>query len=112
MLAKRPLHSLSLIDSLGLHTSIFTCEHDPPRSDALRSAVILDRVAPHFECTAPHDSLWFACALAPFRDSVIKGKRDVPAVSVVIAQGLKVCARECSNGRYKLGLIIPSSRPR
>lgn len=91
MLQKRPFHALTVIDSMSLHSSIFTCEGvDPQRDDALHAATILNRILPSFSVPECDLILWFGAALVPFRGLVCKGKKDLPAVSVVLAQGLKV----------------------
>ncbi len=87
MLHKNPLHALILIDELELHSSIFTCELDPPRGDALKAAHILNRV---LDQSRGDESLWFAAATTPFRDLAITRRRESPAVSVVLGESLKV----------------------
>ena len=84
---ENPLAALTLIDNLGLHASIFTCAVDPPRHDALVTARILHRV---IQPDQEDEILWMAAATSPFRNLVIPGKRDTPAVSAVLANGLKV----------------------
>lgn len=36
------------------------------------------------------EHLWMGAALRPFDGEVVKGKKELPAVSVVVAEGLKV----------------------
>lgn len=36
------------------------------------------------------EHLWLGAALRPFDGEVVKGKKELPAVTVVIAEGLKV----------------------
>ena len=85
----RPLRAISLIDSLGLHDSIFTSEFDPPRRDSIRCAEILSHLSKSFD--TKDELLWLAAALSPFRGLVCHvKKKEVPAVSVVLSDGLKV----------------------
>lgn len=85
----RPLRAISLIDSLGLHDSIFTSEFNPPRQDALRCAEILSHLSDSFE--TQDEILWMGAALSPFRGLVCKQKKkEVPAISVVLSDSLKV----------------------
>jgi hypothetical protein len=85
----RPLRAISLIDSLGLHDSIFTSEFNPPRQDALRCAEILSHLSDSFETR--DEILWMGAALSPFRGLVCKQKKkEVPAISVVLSDSLKV----------------------
>ena len=94
MLQKNPLHALNLIDVHCLHASIFTSAVDPPRCDALRTAQILRSVLDQhvLDQSIDEESLWFAAATSPFRDLTIKAKKEVPAVSAVLSDGLKVGA--------------------
>lgn len=87
MLKGNPLASLELIESLDLYTSIFDCGIQVSGNDALATAQILSHLP--FETDA---MLWFAAATSPFRDKTVKGKKDLPAVSVLISEGLKVSA--------------------
>jgi len=85
----RPLRAISLIDSLGLHDSIFTSEFNPSRQDALRCAEILDHLSNSFH--TQDEILWMGAALSPFRGLVCKQKKkEVPAISVVLSDSLKV----------------------
>lgn len=68
---------------------------DPPRKETMQTAYILDRVLPLSTLSEPDPILWFAAALAPFRQLVYKGKKQTSAVSVVVAQGLKVRSFLC-----------------
>jgi hypothetical protein len=89
MMKHRPLRAISLIDSLGLHDSIFTSEFNPPRQDALRCAEILSHLPNSFETR--DEILWMGAALSPFRGLVCKQKKkEVPAISVVLSDSLKV----------------------
>lgn len=92
MLQKNPLHALNLIDVHCLHASIFTSAVDPPRCDALRTAQILRSVLDQhvLDQSIDEESLWFAAATSPFRDLTIKAKKEVPAVSAVLSDGLKL----------------------
>ncbi|KAK8869780.1 hypothetical protein IAR55_000348 [Kwoniella newhampshirensis] len=81
MLHPDPLRAMSLIDSLGLHPSIFHCEVDPPRQEAFASAQILSHVSKIF---VSDDALWLATAATPFRDVRVQRKgKDTPAVSAL-----------------------------
>ena len=104
MLQKRPLHALTVIKSLNLHSSIFTCDGlDPSREETLHAATILDRIAPSFSLPQADLILWYGAALVPFDGAVCTGKKDLPAVSVVVAQGLKVRKRSpLSSGGLEL----------
>jgi tRNA nucleotidyltransferase (CCA-adding enzyme) len=85
----RPLRAISLIHSLGLHNSIFTSEFDPPRQDSLRCAEILSNLSDSFD--TKDEMLWLAAALSPFRGLMCQvKKKEVPAVSVVLSDSLKV----------------------
>lgn len=89
MMKHRPLRAISLIDSLSLHDSIFTSEHNPSRDDSLRCAQILSHVSDSFPTR--DETLWLAAALSPFRELMCKQKKkDIPAISVVLSEGLKV----------------------
>ena len=85
---------------MRLHDSIFTCpglDKDVPRDEAIKMAEVLDEVLKRWD--GPVDSvehLWLAAALKPFEGEVVKGKKEVPAVSMVVAEGLKV--RHSSDG--------------
>lgn len=87
MLTKQPFLAIQLFDRLDLHDSIFSINVNPPRQDALATAQILDHLSSDW---STDEYLWFAAALAPFRDLVIKTKKDVPAVAAVISDGIKV----------------------
>jgi tRNA nucleotidyltransferase (CCA-adding enzyme) len=87
MMQKNPLHALALIDDLSLHSSIFTCDVDPPRHDALSTAQILQRVQERFR---EDEMLWLAAATSPFRNCVVRRRKEESAVSVVLSDGLKV----------------------
>ena len=89
MMKNRPLRAISLIDSLGLHDSIFTSEFDPPRQDSIKCAEILSHLSDSFD--TKDELLWLAAALSPFRGLTCQvKKKEVPAVSVVLSDGLKV----------------------
>jgi hypothetical protein len=92
MMKHRPLRAISLIDSLGLHDSIFTSEFNPSRQDSLRCAEILSHLSDSFETR--DEILWMGAALSPFRGLVCKQKKkEVPAISVVLSDSLKVSSR-------------------
>ncbi|KAL7424145.1 CCA tRNA nucleotidyltransferase, mitochondrial [Cryptotrichosporon argae] len=86
-----PLRAFALIDALGLHPSMLPSPvaPDPPRAAALTAAHVLTDVIRRFPGKGT-DALWLAAATVPFRDLVVRGKREVPAVSVVISEGLKL----------------------
>lgn len=88
MIGKTPLRALSLIDELDLHSVIFPCEVNPSRQDALATAHILHRVLGD---ASGDELLWFAAYVSPFRDHIIKRKKEEPAISVILGEGLKVC---------------------
>lgn len=86
MLRHDPFRAISLVHEAGLHASIFTSSLDPPRDCAMATA----RILRHVSRTFPLDEmLWLAAWTSPFRGLVIKGKRELPAVSVLLADGLK-----------------------
>jgi tRNA nucleotidyltransferase (CCA-adding enzyme) len=88
MMKHRPLRAISLIDSLALHDSIFTSEFNPSRQDSLQCAQILDHLSESFQTR--DEILWLGAALSPFRDLICKQKKkEVPAISVVLSDGLK-----------------------
>lgn len=93
-LIKSPLLGLQLISDLGLHSSIFTCPglpSYPPRDSALRMGMVIDQVLRRWESPVEGvEHLWLAAALRPFDGEVVHGKKDLMAVQVVIAEGLKV----------------------
>jgi len=89
MMKHRPLRAISLIDALSLHDSIFTSEFHPSREDSLRCAEILGHLSSSFQIQ--DEILWLAAALSPFRGLVCQQKKkEVPAISVVLSDGLKV----------------------
>ena len=121
MKGRDPLHSIRLITSLNLHTSIFsvpptfsnTFSPDPsPRGTALSAATILQALlSPEFnkllQLPSPHplllsqlDSdktlrprLFLASALTPYapvKYTNPKKKSIIPAVEIVIREGLKL----------------------
>ncbi|WWD01331.1 hypothetical protein V866_008274 [Kwoniella sp. B9012] len=96
MLKDDPFRAMSLIDNLGLHPYVFTCEVNPPRESAICSAQILrDLVNKGFHID---EILWLATAVTPFGDLTVKRKgKDVPAASIVISEGLKL-STETKNG--------------
>ncbi|ORX39900.1 putative tRNA adenylyltransferase [Kockovaella imperatae] len=100
IMQKTPLRGLTLIDRLNLHSSIFTCAVDPPRSDALTAGMVLSAVLPRLK-VEPDEILWLAAALYPFRDLVVQGKKPTPAVASVIGEGLKL-SNETRDGVTKL----------
>lgn len=101
-----PLHSLTLIHDLNLYNSIFTIPPPaPPTSpqapitDSLATARVLSwllalpELHPVLRAEALRriDMLWLACAVAPFRQGIVKtGKKEVKALELVVAEGLKV----------------------
>lgn len=113
MMHPKPLKALTLIDTLDLHSSVFTCEVDPPRSEANATARILSHLTNRF---VVDEMLWLATALTPFRELTVKRKgKDSPAVGVVIAEGLKL-STELKNGVTNLfdaaNIIDPNSTSR
>jgi hypothetical protein len=75
---------------------MFTCDVDPPREDSLRCAEILSHLVGPFDTN--DELLWLAAMLSPFRGLVCKTKKkEVPAVSVVLSDGLKVSTRTVSS---------------
>jgi tRNA nucleotidyltransferase (CCA-adding enzyme) len=94
MLKHDPFRAISLIHDFGLHSSIFTCAVDPPRDSAILASRILKEMATTFP---PDEMLWLAAWTSPFRGLVVKGKKELPAVSVLLADGLKVVSilRQC-----------------
>lgn len=87
----QPLRAITLIDELQLHSSIFTSDVEIPRHDSLRTAVVLDRVAESFG--RPDEILWLATVVSPFRGLMsMSKKKEVPTVSLVLSDGLKVRA--------------------
>lgn len=100
-LLKSPLQALELIADLGLHSSIFTCprlpeEQEPVREPAfIRAARTLEAVRVRWEgelAPTGMEHAWLAAALVPFEGFVVVGKKELPAVSVCVAEGLKVSA--------------------
>ncbi|WVW83021.1 hypothetical protein I302_105037 [Kwoniella bestiolae CBS 10118] len=88
MLQHDPFRAMSLINDLGLHPHVFTCDVNPPRQDAIASAQILLNLSQRFYVD---EILWLATAATPFNDLVVKRKgKDVPAASIVISEGLKL----------------------
>lgn len=94
-LAKSPFLALELINHLDLHNSIFTCPglpDDPPRTSAIQTTRVLRAVLERWrEPVDGVETLWLGAALKPFKGHVVQGKKELPAVSVVLAEGLKVC---------------------
>lgn len=91
MMKHRPFRAISLIDSLGLHESMFTSEFNPPRQDSQRCAEILHHLSESFQ--TQDEILWMGAALSPFRGLVCKQKKkEVAAISVVLSDSLKVSA--------------------
>lgn len=88
----RPLHAITLIDELALHESIFVCDGDIPRYESSQTANILDHVQQYFG--GADEMLWLAATVSPFRGrmSLVK-KKEVPTVSAVLSEGLKVSRR-------------------
>ncbi|KAK4684329.1 hypothetical protein P7C73_g5855, partial [Tremellales sp. Uapishka_1] len=90
-----PFKAISLIHNLNLHSSIFTCPPTTtpiyPTDDTIKTAEILRAVLQRL-CEEGNEFLWLACAMAPFRDAVVVGrnKKELPAVSVVLAEGMKL----------------------
>ena len=90
MIQKTPFEAMALIDSLGLHPSIFTSTLDPSRANVMTVCTILFHV---LERDFKGDEiLWLAAATSPFRDLTVKSKKVVPAVAIVLSEGLKVSA--------------------
>jgi tRNA nucleotidyltransferase (CCA-adding enzyme) len=89
MMQHDPLSAIDLIDRLGLHSSIFSCSLHPPRHESLAAAQILSEIGKRYPL---NETLWLAAALCPFRGLIVKAKKEVPAVSVVVSDGLKVKA--------------------
>ncbi|WVF72182.1 hypothetical protein IAT40_006994 [Kwoniella sp. CBS 6097] len=88
MLHNNPMHAMTLIDNLGLHSSVFSCEVNPPRGSAFASAQILSQLKGRFLID---ETLWLATATTPFADINIKRKgKDIPAAAIVIGEGLKL----------------------
>ncbi|WVQ78298.1 hypothetical protein IAT38_000383 [Cryptococcus sp. DSM 104549] len=84
MLHHNPFHAMTLINSLGLHPYIFTCEVDTPRHEAFATAQILDHIS--HNGWDVDEMMWLASAAVPFRDLRVKRKgKDTPAVSVVLS---------------------------
>ena len=95
ILQKTPIRGLELIDTLHLHSSIFTCAVDPPRGQALVAANVLRAILSRMDVESD-EYLWLAAALYPFRDLEVAGKKPTPAVTIAIGEGLKVRRRaEC-----------------
>jgi hypothetical protein len=47
------------------------------------------------EALLRQDMLWLACAVSPFREGMVKaGKKEVKALELVVAEGLKVGRRQ------------------
>jgi tRNA nucleotidyltransferase (CCA-adding enzyme) len=99
--AKSPLDSLHLIQDLGLHSSIFTCpglpESAEPAADTRGSAVVAARAVEQVRQRWPEmgdvpglENVWLGAALQPYEGLMVVGKKEVPAVSVCVAEGLKV----------------------
>ena len=87
MLRHDPFRAISLVHDFGLHSSIFASSFDPSRASAMSSAKILRDISANFPVD---DMLWLAAWTCPFRGLVVKGKKEQPAVSVLLADGLKV----------------------
>jgi tRNA nucleotidyltransferase (CCA-adding enzyme) len=91
MMQHRPLRAITLIDELGLHSSIFPSEGDIPRHESLQTADILDHIRQRFG--GADEILWLAATVSPFRGRTTQvKKKEVPTVSVVLSDGLKVSA--------------------
>lgn len=98
MMHKNPLLAIQLIHRLGLHEPMFTCSVPPPhpRSEALAAAEIL-HAAIERGAGEGTELLWLAAATCPYRDAEVPGKKPVPAVSAIMAEGLKL-STEHRNG--------------
>jgi tRNA nucleotidyltransferase (CCA-adding enzyme) len=112
MMQKSPYRALQLITSLGLHSSIFVAPVDPLRGDVMQVCDILRTVVQHFE---DDYILWYTAATCPFRDVVIHSKKDIPAASLVLGEGLKVSLYPCvtllnSDGERHKGLCDQATR--
>lgn len=94
MMQHRPLRAITLIDELELHGSIFTSDEDVSRHDSLRTAKILDHIQHRFG--GADETLWLASVVSPFRGLMTKTKKkEVPTVSVILSDGLKVSKQCC-----------------
>ncbi|OCF35478.1 tRNA adenylyltransferase [Kwoniella heveanensis CBS 569] len=95
MLHNNPFKAMTLIDNLGLHSSVFHCEVDPPRASASASAQILSQLNGRF---LVDETLWLATAATPFAGVNIKRKgKDLPAAAIVISEGLKLSTEVKNN---------------
>lgn len=130
MMQKNPLRSISLIDSLGLHESMFASPIPPPfpRSQAVAAAQVLSEVIEK-GAGSGSDSLWLAAALCPYRGAKIQLKKEEPVVAVIISESLKLSTEaklgvshlyEATalldpklDGRSRIGVVLqhPAVRP-
>lgn len=96
MLQKAPLRAMELIESLGLHSSIFAVpdqDVQPPhdRAQGLAATQILAGVLEREGRWKATEALWLAAAVCPFRGATaMEKKKEGPAVAAIIADGLKV----------------------
>lgn len=98
MLQKAPLRAMELIESLGLHSSIFVVPDQDvqpphPRAQGLAATQILSEVLKREQRFKASEALWLAAAICPFRGAAaMEKKKDSTAAAVVVAEGLKVCS--------------------
>lgn len=99
MIEKNPLGSAELIDTLGLHSSIYMWPTEPPhpRTEAIAAARVLDALLKREDLVSTYSVssplLWLAAAVSPYRGAITQFKsKDKPVVGVIIAESLKLSA--------------------